>query len=88
MDFNRKVNTNNENWSNFFMRRARVFFSGNAPNKDWTYYFHIQLEPVGAVNLHDAYVTWKNILMPRFRLAVPSTHTARNSGNLQASLME
>jgi len=34
-------------------------FSGNAPNKDWTYYFHIQLEPASAVNLHDAYVTWK-----------------------------
>jgi len=59
LSFDRTVNTNDENWSNFFMRRARIFFSGNAPNKDWTYYFHIQLEPQSAVNLHDVYITWK-----------------------------
>ncbi|MDH5202443.1 MAG: porin [Nitrospirota bacterium] len=63
LSFDRMVNANNENWSNFLLRRARVFFSGNAPNKDWTYYFHIQLETFrearGAANLHDAYVTWQ-----------------------------
>ncbi len=59
LSFDKTVNANDENWSNFFVRRARVFFSGNAPNKDWAYYFHIQLEPSSAVNLHDAYVTWK-----------------------------
>ncbi len=59
LDFDRTVNANDEDWSNFFVRRARVIFSGNAPNKDWTYFFHIQLEPTSAVNLHDAYVTWK-----------------------------
>ncbi len=59
LDFDKEVNANDENWSNFFVRRARVVFSGNAPNKDWTYFFHIQLEPANAVNLHDAYVTWK-----------------------------
>ena len=59
LPFDRTVNANDEDWSNFFLRRARVVFSGNAPNKDWTYFFHIQLEPTGAVNLHDAYVTWK-----------------------------
>jgi len=59
VDFDKTVNANDENWSNFYMRRARVIFSGNAPNKDWTYFFHIQLEPTSAVNLHDAYVTWK-----------------------------
>ena len=59
IDFDKTVNANDENWSNFYMRRARVMFSGNAPNKDWTYFFHIQLEPTSAVNLHDAYVTWK-----------------------------
>lgn len=59
LDFDKKVNANQEDWSNFFMRLARVYFSGNAPNKDWTYYFQIQLEPSSAVNLNDAYVTWK-----------------------------
>jgi len=59
LDFDKKVNSNNEDWNNFLMRRARVWFQGNAPNKDWTYLFHIQLEPQSAVNLNDAYVTWK-----------------------------
>ncbi|OGW40256.1 MAG: hypothetical protein A2Y97_05740 [Nitrospirae bacterium RBG_13_39_12] len=59
LPFDRTVNANDEDWSNFFLRRARVVFSGNAPNKDWTYFFHIQLEPTGFVNLHDGYVTWK-----------------------------
>ncbi len=59
LPFDRTVDANDEDWSNFFVRRARVVFSGNAPNKDWTYFFHIQLEPTSAVNLHDGYVTWK-----------------------------
>ncbi|MEW6585843.1 MAG: hypothetical protein AB1442_09580, partial [Nitrospirota bacterium] len=33
LDFDREINANDENWSNFFLRRARVVFSGNAPNK-------------------------------------------------------
>ncbi|MEW6215884.1 MAG: hypothetical protein AB1478_11900, partial [Nitrospirota bacterium] len=45
LSFDKKILSNNEDWSNFFLRRARVFFTGNAPNKDWTYFFHIQLEP-------------------------------------------
>lgn len=57
--FDRTVNANDEDWSNFFIRRARVIFSGNAPDKDWTCFFHLQLEPTSSVNLHDAYVTWK-----------------------------
>jgi phosphate-selective porin OprO/OprP len=57
--FDKMVNANDENWSNFYMRRARLYFTGNAPNKDWTYYFQLQLEPTSAMNLHDAYVTWK-----------------------------
>ncbi|MFA4915382.1 MAG: porin [Syntrophales bacterium] len=59
LPFDRTVNANDEDWSNFLIRRARVIFSGNAPNKDWLYFFHIQLEPSSTVNLHDAYVTWK-----------------------------
>jgi len=59
LHFDRVVNVNNEDWSSFLIRRARVLFTGNAPNKDLTYFFHIQLEPTSAVNLHDAYITWK-----------------------------
>jgi hypothetical protein len=46
-------------WSNFFLRRARLFADGNAPNRDWFYLFHVQFEPSSSVNLHDAYVRWQ-----------------------------
>ncbi len=59
MDFDKVVNSNTEDWSNFLVRRARLFFKGNAPNKDWVYFLHLQLEPQSAVNLHDAYIRWK-----------------------------
>jgi phosphate-selective porin OprO/OprP len=59
INFDKMVNANKENWSNFYLRRARLIFTGNAPNKDWTYRLYVQLEPSGGVNLHDAFVTWK-----------------------------
>lgn len=59
VDFDTMVNSNNEDWNNFFLRRARLFFSGNAPDRDWKYYLQVQLEPQSSVNLHDAYVRWK-----------------------------
>lgn len=48
-----------ENYSNFNLRRARFFVDGTAPNKDWQYFVHVQLEPQGGVNLHDATVQWQ-----------------------------
>jgi hypothetical protein len=59
VDFDKMVNSNNEDWNNFFLRRARLFFRGNAPDRDWTYYLQVQLEPQSSVNLHDAYIRWK-----------------------------
>ena len=46
-------------WSNFFLRRARLFADGNAPTKNWYYLLHVQLEPSSSVNLHDAFVQWQ-----------------------------
>jgi len=48
-------------WSNFFLRRARLFADGNAPNRDWYYFFQVQLEPQAKVNLTDAYVRWQKL---------------------------
>ncbi|MFZ6016599.1 MAG: porin [Nitrospirota bacterium] len=62
------VNGNPEDQSNFYIRRGRVLFMGNAPNKDWGYFFHVQLEPTGAVNLHDANFTWKRY--PYFQVQI------------------
>lgn len=49
-----------EDYSSFTMRRLRLFLDGYAPNKDWRYYVHIQLEPKSSVNVHDAFVMWKH----------------------------
>lgn len=62
------------NWSNFYLRRARLFVDGNAPSRDWKYLFHLQLEPTGKVNLHDASVQWQKFRWGRFqfgRMKIP-----------------
>lgn len=50
---------NEENYSNFYTRRARLWWDGNAYSPDLTYYFHLQLEPSSSVNLHDAWIQYK-----------------------------
>jgi hypothetical protein len=52
------VSGNQANYSNFYLRRARVWLDGNAYNQKFTYYFHVQLEPSSAVNLHDAWINY------------------------------
>jgi hypothetical protein len=49
-----------ENYSSFNMRRLRFFVDGTAPTPDWKYFVHVQLEPQGAVNVHDAFVQWQH----------------------------
>ena len=57
----------NENYSSFNMRRLRFFVDGTAPNRDWKYYVHVQLEPKSKVNVHDAWVIWGKFA-PFFRI--------------------
>ena len=58
MMYDDNVNGNSVDYSNFFMRRARLWFDGHAYNPKFTYSFHIQLEPMSAVNLHDAWINY------------------------------
>jgi len=53
------INGAEEDYSSFTMRRLRFFVDGTAPNRDWKYYVHVQLEPKSRVNVHDAFVIWK-----------------------------
>ncbi len=53
------IKNGNENYSSFTMRRLRFYVDGTAPNRDWKYYVHVQLEPKSAVNVHDAFVIWQ-----------------------------
>jgi hypothetical protein len=49
---------NQTDYSNFFLRRARLWWDGHAYDPRITYSFHLQLEPHGAMNLHDAWVEY------------------------------
>lgn len=53
------VSGNAVDYSNFYMRRARLWWDGHAFDPRFKYYFHLQLEPQGGVNLHDAWVTYE-----------------------------
>lgn len=57
-DFDQRVAGNDEDVANFFLRRARLWWDGHAFSPKFTYYFHLQLEPTAAVNLHDAWVQY------------------------------
>ena len=54
------IENSEEDYSSFTMRRLRFFVDGTAPNKDWRYFVHVQLEPKSKVNVHDAFVVWKH----------------------------
>jgi hypothetical protein len=58
MTFDDRVSGNELDYSNFFMRRARLWWDGHAYSPKFTYYFHVQLEPSSAVNLHDAWINY------------------------------
>jgi hypothetical protein len=58
MTYDDEVNGNSEDYSNFFMRRARLWWDGHAYSPKFTYYFHLQMEPASAVNLHDAWINY------------------------------
>lgn len=68
MDYDDNIKGNEENYSNFYIRRARIWWDGHAYSPDFTYYFHLQLEPSSAVNLHDAWVQYK--FSPMFALGL------------------
>ena len=59
MQYDHKIKGNEQDYSNFYMRRARLWWDGYAYNPNFTYYFHLQLEPASAVNLHDAWLQYK-----------------------------
>jgi hypothetical protein len=59
VDYDQRVVGNDSNYSNFYMRRARVWFAGNAFDPRFTYVLHVQLENTDATNLHDAWLEYR-----------------------------
>ncbi len=58
LDYDQRVSGNESDYSNFYMRRARLWFGGNAFDPRFIYYMHIQLEPTSLVNLHDMWLEY------------------------------
>lgn len=59
VDYDPAVEENQDNYSNFYLRRARLWFVGHAFDPRFTYTFHLQLEPNAEVNLHDAWLEYR-----------------------------
>jgi hypothetical protein len=77
---------NTENYSSFTARRLRFYVDGTAPNKDWQYFMHVQLEPQSAVNTHDAYIQWQKYHYARIqfgRMKIPYSMEFWQSGFMQ-----
>ena len=80
------VPVNRENYSSLIGRRLRLFVDGTAPTKDWKYFMHIQLEPKGKVNTHDAFIQWQKYKYARVqfgRMKIPYNMEYWQSGFAQ-----
>ena len=59
VDYDPAIRYNQEDYSNFFVRRARLYFSGHAGSPNFTYLFHAQLEPNQGLNANDLWVEYR-----------------------------
>ena len=58
VDYDSAIRYNQEDYSNFFVRRARLYFSGHAGSPRFTYFVHVQLEPSQGLNSNDLWVEY------------------------------
>jgi len=58
VDYDPAIRYNQEDYSNFFVRRARLYFSGHAGSPRFTYFIHVQLEPNQGLNSSDLWVEY------------------------------
>ena len=59
VDYDPAIRHNQEDYSNFFVRRARLYFSGHAGSPRFTYFFHAQLEPNQGLNANDLWIEYE-----------------------------
>jgi len=59
VDYDPAIRYNQENYSNFFVRRARLYFTGHVGSPRFTYLFHAQLEPNQGLNANDLWVEYR-----------------------------
>jgi hypothetical protein len=59
VDYDRRIRDNDTDYSNFFIRRARLYFMGHAFDPKFSFFFHIQLEPTRTINAHDLWIEYE-----------------------------
>jgi hypothetical protein len=59
VDYDPETRYNQEDYSSFYIRRARLYFTGHAGSPRLTYFIHLQLEPSNDVNAHDLWVEYE-----------------------------
>jgi hypothetical protein len=59
VDYDPTIRHNQEDYSNFFVRRARLYFTGHAGSPRFTYFIHVQLEPSQAINSNDLWIEYR-----------------------------
>jgi hypothetical protein len=59
VDYDPTIRDNDTDYSNFYVRRARLYFMGHAFDPKFSYFFHIQLEPTRTVNAHDLWIEYE-----------------------------
>ncbi len=58
VDYDDEIRWNDENYSNFYIRRARLWWRGYVFDPRFSYFFNIQLEPTRTVNAHDLWISY------------------------------
>jgi len=59
VDYDPAIRFNQEDYSNFFVRRARLYFSGHVGSPKFAYLVHVQLEPNQGLNANDLWVEYR-----------------------------
>jgi len=59
VDYDALVRYNQEDYSNFYVRRARLFFTGHAGSPRFTYIFQAQLEQNQGLNANDLWIEYE-----------------------------
>ncbi len=59
VDYDQAISGNEENYSNFYVRRARIWWKGHAFDRRFTYYLHLRLESKADIKVHDIWIKYK-----------------------------
>ena len=58
LDYDPEILGNETDYSNFYIRRARLWWRGYVFDPRLTFFFNIQLEPTRSVNAHDMWISY------------------------------